>query len=191
MQSSSGPHHPVAVSLRIFRSPNRSPWIGVPLDRSIAPRPDSTLGTAWGRKDPFTSGRWLAPAANALAARSASALAERKVESHFSVYGAAKESNLPTAGLRRPAGFEDRIGHQTAAAPGAESRVWIVVRGNAGGNTPRARRIQATREALYEDESRTAPTRPSIDFQPAEPERLSTGLDTGTEASSRRGGSTS
>src|ERR1044072_6297357 len=32
-------------------------------------------------------------------------------------YGAAKESNLPTAGLRRPAGFEDRMGHQARAAP--------------------------------------------------------------------------
>src|SRR3954447_14063707 len=31
--------------------------------------------------------------------------------------GAAKESNLPTAGLRRPAGFEDRMGHQARAAP--------------------------------------------------------------------------
>src|SRR4051812_1589097 len=31
--------------------------------------------------------------------------------------GAAKESNLPTVGLQRPAGFEDRMGHQTPAAP--------------------------------------------------------------------------
>src|SRR4051794_20625260 len=31
--------------------------------------------------------------------------------------GAAKESNLPTVGLPRPAGFEDRMGHQTPAAP--------------------------------------------------------------------------
>ena len=31
--------------------------------------------------------------------------------------GAAKESNLPTAGLRRPAGFEDRMGHQARATP--------------------------------------------------------------------------
>jgi hypothetical protein len=31
--------------------------------------------------------------------------------------GAAKESNLPSAGLRRPAGFEDRMGHQAPAAP--------------------------------------------------------------------------
>ena len=33
------------------------------------------------------------------------------------VHEAAKESNLPSAGLRRPAGFEDQIGHQTGAAP--------------------------------------------------------------------------
>src|SRR3954451_18921208 len=33
-------------------------------------------------------------------------------------YGAAKESNLPTRGLHGPAGFEDRMGHQTPAAPG-------------------------------------------------------------------------
>ncbi|MDX6541528.1 MAG: hypothetical protein QOI71_3138 [Gaiellales bacterium] len=32
---------------------------------------------------------------------------------------AAQESNLPSAGLRRPAGFEDRIGHQAGAAPRA------------------------------------------------------------------------
>src|SRR3954451_8928457 len=32
-------------------------------------------------------------------------------------HGAAKESNLPTVGLPRPAGFEDRMGHQTPAAP--------------------------------------------------------------------------
>src|SRR3954451_4745469 len=31
--------------------------------------------------------------------------------------GAAKESNLPTRGLHGPAGFEDRMGHQTPAAP--------------------------------------------------------------------------
>jgi rhodanese-related sulfurtransferase len=30
---------------------------------------------------------------------------------------AAKESNLPSGGLHRPAGFEDRMGHQTRAAP--------------------------------------------------------------------------
>ncbi len=32
--------------------------------------------------------------------------------------GAAKESNLPSVGLPRPAGFEGRMGHQTPAAPG-------------------------------------------------------------------------
>ena len=32
---------------------------------------------------------------------------------------AAQESNLPSDGLRRPAGFEDRIGHQAGATPGA------------------------------------------------------------------------
>jgi hypothetical protein len=32
---------------------------------------------------------------------------------------AAQESNLPSDGLRRPTGFEDRIGHQAGAAPGA------------------------------------------------------------------------
>jgi hypothetical protein len=30
---------------------------------------------------------------------------------------AAKESNLPSVGLPRPAGFEDQMGHQTPAAP--------------------------------------------------------------------------
>ncbi len=28
------------------------------------------------------------------------------------------ESNHPSGGLLRPAGFEDRMGHQTPAAPG-------------------------------------------------------------------------
>jgi hypothetical protein len=32
---------------------------------------------------------------------------------------AAQESNLPSDGLRRPAGFEDRIGHQAGATPAA------------------------------------------------------------------------
>jgi hypothetical protein len=32
--------------------------------------------------------------------------------------GAAKESNLPSVGLPRPAGFEGRMGHQALAAPG-------------------------------------------------------------------------
>jgi hypothetical protein len=32
-------------------------------------------------------------------------------------YEAAKESNLPSGGLHRPAGFEGRMGHQTPAAP--------------------------------------------------------------------------
>src|SRR5690349_21161550 len=40
--------------------------------------------------------------------------------------GAAQESNLPTGGLRRLTGFEDRLGHQPRAAPvgrvGAKSR---------------------------------------------------------------------
>jgi hypothetical protein len=30
---------------------------------------------------------------------------------------AAQESNLPTDGLHRPAGFEDRMGHRARAAP--------------------------------------------------------------------------
>jgi hypothetical protein len=32
-------------------------------------------------------------------------------------YGAAMESNHPSVGLPRPAGFEGRMGHQTRAAP--------------------------------------------------------------------------
>src|SRR5919201_4157169 len=32
-------------------------------------------------------------------------------------HGAAKESNLPSGGLLRPAGFEDRMGHQAHATP--------------------------------------------------------------------------
>lgn len=35
----------------------------------------------------------------------------------ISSYDAAKESNLPSGGLPRPAGFEDRMGHQAPAAP--------------------------------------------------------------------------
>ena len=33
--------------------------------------------------------------------------------------GAAQESNLPSDGLRRLTGFEDRLGHRAHAAPGA------------------------------------------------------------------------
>jgi hypothetical protein len=32
--------------------------------------------------------------------------------------GAAQESNLPSDGLRRLTGFEDRLGHRARAAPG-------------------------------------------------------------------------
>jgi len=32
-------------------------------------------------------------------------------------YGAAQESNLPSDGLRRLTGFEDRLGHRARAAP--------------------------------------------------------------------------
>ena len=32
-------------------------------------------------------------------------------------YGAAQESNLPSDGLRRLTGFEDRLGHRAHAAP--------------------------------------------------------------------------
>jgi hypothetical protein len=38
------------------------------------------------------------------------------------------ESNHPTGGLLRPAGFEDRMGHQTPAAPGAmleRRKTWV------------------------------------------------------------------
>ena len=41
----------------------------------------------------------------------------------FRPSGAAQESNLPTVGLQRPAGFEDRMGHRARAAPGASSVV--------------------------------------------------------------------
>ena len=34
-------------------------------------------------------------------------------------YGAAQESNLPSDGLRRLTGFEDRLGHRARAAPEA------------------------------------------------------------------------
>src|SRR5207244_3631685 len=37
--------------------------------------------------------------------------------------GAAKESNLPSEGLPRRHGFEDRMGHQTRAAPWASLRL--------------------------------------------------------------------
>src|SRR6059058_766460 len=36
---------------------------------------------------------------------------------------AAKESNLPSGGLHRPAGFEGQMGHQTPAAPFAALRL--------------------------------------------------------------------
>jgi hypothetical protein len=42
--------------------------------------------------------------------------------------GAAKESNLPTRGLHGPAGFEDRMGHQTLAAPGLIIRILDALR---------------------------------------------------------------
>jgi hypothetical protein len=35
---------------------------------------------------------------------------------HF-LNGAAQESNLPSDGLRRLTGFEDRLGHRARAAP--------------------------------------------------------------------------
>src|SRR4051794_27103392 len=40
---------------------------------------------------------------------------------------AAKESNLPSGGLHRPAGFEDQTGHQTPAAPRMPSLVRALV----------------------------------------------------------------
>src|SRR4051812_37564167 len=40
-----------------------------------------------------------------------------KTRTRDPAHGAAKESNLPSVGLPRPAGFEDRMGHQTPAAP--------------------------------------------------------------------------
>jgi rhodanese-related sulfurtransferase len=43
--------------------------------------------------------------------------AAAKVRAPWEVGEAAKESNLPSGGLHRPAGFEDRMGHQTRAAP--------------------------------------------------------------------------
>jgi hypothetical protein len=47
----------------------------------------------------------------------AHAALRRQRNRRFCSYGAAKESNLPTRGLHGPAGFEDRMGHQTPAAP--------------------------------------------------------------------------
>jgi len=47
---------------------------------------------------------------------------------------AAQESNLPSDGLRHPAGFEDRIGHQAGATPqrnldaGATVRICVHIR---------------------------------------------------------------
>ncbi len=45
------------------------------------------------------------------------ALHKKSALAGLSCDGAAKESNLPSVGLPRPAGFEDRMGHQTPAAP--------------------------------------------------------------------------
>src|SRR3954447_12837006 len=45
-------------------------------------------------------------------------LRQLRLDARSSAHGAAKESNLPTVGLPRPAGFEDRMGHQTPAARG-------------------------------------------------------------------------
>jgi hypothetical protein len=41
------------------------------------------------------------------------------IEQDIRLNEAAQESNLPSDGLRRPAGFEDRIGHQAGATPRA------------------------------------------------------------------------
>ena len=48
-------------------------------------------------------------------------LSEQEAErlAYICSHGAAMESNHPTGGLLRPAGFEDRMGHQTPAAPDA------------------------------------------------------------------------
>ena len=52
------------------------------------------------------------------------------------------ESNHPTGGLLRPAGFEDRMGHQTPAAPPAML----------GPRRLLAARLQEGREEEYDDE---------------------------------------
>jgi hypothetical protein len=47
-------------------------------------------------------------------------LRQMKGDGHGRVYGygAAQESNLPSVGLPRLTGFEDRLGHRAHAAPG-------------------------------------------------------------------------
>src|SRR3954463_3408128 len=55
------------------------------------------------------------------------------------LYGAAMESNHPTVGLPRPAGFEDRMGHRPRAAP----RAHLASNGERGVAATRARTAAA------------------------------------------------
>src|SRR3954468_23794084 len=49
----------------------------------------------------------------------------------FLFSGAAQESNLPSVGLPRLTGFEDRLGHRARAAPGPATLVAGASRGGA------------------------------------------------------------
>ena len=75
--------------------------------------------TAGGRPLTFvlSGSRYCRPAAASAALSLASALAPSRWGLWKPNDEAAKESNLPSDGLHRPAGFEDQMGHQTPAAP--------------------------------------------------------------------------
>ncbi len=80
-------------------------------------------------------------------------------------HDAAKESNLPSGGLPRPAGFEDRIGHQAPAAPPVILRSAYSRRGVHEGGLCKLVAHTATQMTDPPDDHRhldlVAPTRPS------------------------------
>jgi hypothetical protein len=54
---------------------------------------------------------------SSLSTRNESVRAKCSATRHFLSNGAAQESNLPSVGLPRLTGFEDRLGHRARAAP--------------------------------------------------------------------------
>ena len=140
-----------------LRQPGRGPARQRIAARSVVGTRTRLVATAFGLNAAWEAAHWplyecvwwrtsrRSPAAGAIAwpsrrrsqrnARDLRAARPRATGQYFR-HGAAMESNHPSVGLPRPAGFEDRMGHQTPAAP------WPILGGSyrrsSAGPSPRA-----------------------------------------------------
>jgi hypothetical protein len=112
-------HSTYEVTRKLCRHPDSRRRAADALEALLEEAAEASEGKSKG-KSPFPQGGFQPAIANQPPVVDAPCTVRKPGDEQVEMDGeAAQESNLPSDGLRRPAGFEDRIGHQAGAAPRA------------------------------------------------------------------------